>query len=183
VQDQPGSLGLGSPAAGGSDATALEMASVRCERVTRRAPHRAAALRGQGGVASGRDDGRLPYGPARDAVRSGTRSQRDGVDGAGVRAGADHRACTGRSVSAASTPRADSLEAACSPKRAGRAGAGREFWSRARSHGSARCAGAAVIDVAAGAQRRRDLFGSSFLNINEGTAGIRHAIRGSRTAG
>jgi isoquinoline 1-oxidoreductase len=151
----------------GSAATALEMASVRCEATYAAAYIAPAALETRVALAEW-DDGRLtvwtgtqtPF-PVRAQVATATgvdeRAVRVVVPATGGAFGGKHAAQI-------------AIEAAVLAQRAGRPV--RVAWSRAEEFTVGTLRRAAVIDVAAGASADGDLLGWNFLNINAGTAGI-----------
>ena len=158
--------GRGVPAAEGSAATALEMASVRCEASYAAAYIAPAALETRVALAEWDDDGRLiVWTGTQTPFRSGPRSRPrpawpSGPFGSSCPPPAER--------SAASTPPRSPWAAVL----AQRAGPVRVAWSRAEEFTVGTLRRAAVIDVAAGASADGDLLGWNFLNINAGTAGI-----------
>ncbi|HEY3903522.1 MAG TPA: molybdopterin cofactor-binding domain-containing protein [Streptosporangiaceae bacterium] len=152
----------------GSAATALEMASVRCEASYAAAYIAPAALETRVALAEWDDDGRLtvwtgtqtPF-PVRAQVATATgvdeRAVRVIVPATGGAFGGKHAAQI-------------AIEAAVLAQRAGRPV--RVAWSRAEEFTVGTLRRAAVIDVAAGASGDGELLGWNFLNINAGTAGI-----------
>lgn len=152
----------------GSAATALEMASVRCEASYEAAYVAPAALETRVALAQWDDDGRVtvwtgtqtPF-PVRAQVAAAAgvkeRAVRVIVPATGGAFGGKHAAQI-------------AIEAAVLSQHAGRPV--RVAWSRAEEFTVGTLRRAAVIDVAAGASADGDLYGWSFLNINAGAAGI-----------